>query len=163
MFSKLRKGGMLTSLVCLFLGIFLVLFPFAAMGTACKVIGGVVVVYSGIKLWGGAKGEADRTEQGISIFTAVFGLVLIFSPSVVISILPVLLGLYIVLQGAGGVKHALDLKNTGYSKWNVSLLISILMSIVGLVILFSPMGTAALVVKIFGGVLVVQGILGLMD
>lgn len=162
MFSRFRKGDIMTSLLYLALGLFLVFFPFAAMGMACKVIGAVALIYSGIKIWNYTRGEADKTELTISILTAVFGLILVFSPEVIISILPVLLGIYIIIQGAGGMKHALDLKNVDYSKWGVSMVISILMLIVGIIILFSPMGTAALVVKIFGGVLAVEGILGLM-
>lgn len=162
MLSRLKKGDLFTSIVYVVLGLFLVFFPFTAIGIACKIIGAVILVYSGIKIWAYAKGDADKTELTISILTAVLGLILVFSPDIIIKVLPVILGIYIIVQGAGGMKHAVDLKNAGYSKWNVSIVVSILMLIVGLVILFSPMGTAALVVKIFGGVLAVEGIMGLM-
>ena len=72
------------------------------------------------------------------------------------SVPPVILGLFIVVDGLVNLKRALELRRMLYLRWTVPLVLSAVSAVLGLVIVFSLPGRGGLVMLI-GAVLIYEG------
>jgi len=72
--------------------------------------------------------------------------------SAIVSILPILLGLMILANGAFQLFISLNTKSKGWSLYSVILLIG------GLILLFNPFQSLMVLFQIFGGILIFMGI-----
>ncbi|MEO2652521.1 DUF308 domain-containing protein, partial [Enterococcus mundtii] len=82
----------------------------------------------------------------------IFGLIVFLFASAIVSILPILLGLMILANGAFQLFISLNTKSKGWSLYSVILLIG------GLILLFNPFQSLMVLFQIFGGILIFMGI-----
>mgnify|MGYP002580753575 FL=1 len=74
------------------------------------------------------------------------------------SVLPVILGLFIVVDGLVNLKRALELRRMLYLRWTVPLVLSAVSAVLGLVIVFQPFLAAEALVMLIGAVLIYEGL-----
>ena len=151
----------LISILMIVLGLLLLFWPGHVMTTAVKIVGIALLVGGAITAFSWHRGRGAgvgivRLAEGILM--AVGGLVLLFAPRLLISILPVLLGLFIIVNGGINLMQALDLRSQGYSRWGVSLALAALTILLGLLILFNPFSTMEMLVAAIGGIIFYNGI-----
>ena len=79
-------------------------------------------------------------------------------PVIVASVLPVILGLFIVVDGLVNLKRALELRRMLYLRWTVPLALSAGSAVLGLVIVFQPFLAAEALVMLIGAVLIYEGL-----
>ena len=77
-------------------------------------------------------------ELFLGIVAAALGLLFLLRPVIVASVLPVILGLFIVVDGLVNLKRALELRRMLYLRWTVPLALSAGSAVLGLVIVFQP-------------------------
>ena len=112
--KKLKWNLVLMSLLYLGLGIFLLLVPGTALNIVCYALGGVVLACAAVQLV-----RYFAVERGVfqSQLTLISGLVclalgvfLLLRSDVVVSILPIVFGLFVIFDAIGRVQNALDLR-----------------------------------------------------
>ena len=97
--------------------------------------------------------EVVGLENYIKVFSDPY-----FLKTVGTTILFVVLGLVIVIDGALSIRRALRLHTYYFPYWWVPLVISLVMCALGVGVMFRPFASAALLLRITGVVLVFQGI-----
>ena len=95
------------------------------------------------------------------VITAALGLFTLAQPHTVASFLPVVFGLFILVEGCSRIGAALDLARRKADKWWVLLLLSLLSIALGLLLLFDPFEAAVSAVMLCGVLLIVEGALSL--
>ena len=151
----------LISILMIVLGLLLLFWPGHVMTTAVKIVGIALLIGGAITAFSWHRGRGAgvgiiRLAEGILM--AVGGLVLLFAPKLLISILPVLLGLVIIVNGGINLIQALDLRRQGYSRWGFSMALAVLTILLGLLILFNPFSTMEMLVAAIGGIILYNGI-----
>lgn len=161
-FGKIRGVG-LPSAVYVGLGLVLILFPGFTTTTLCRIIGVALMIYGINRLVDSRRNRGGYAEYIVPGVATVLGFVLLTNAAGILSILPMLLGIYLVIQGIGEVRKAINMRGTGVARWKVSGLLAVLMIVGGALVLVDPFSTFELCVMVFGGSLVVAGITGMLS
>ena len=171
MVKKLKWNLVLMSLLYLGLGVFLVMKPGTALNIVCYALGGVVLACAAVQLV-----RYFAVERGVfqSQLTLVSGIVclalgafLIIRSDIVVSILPIVFGLFVIFDAIGRVQNALDLRRCGYDSWKGFLFLPVLSVVLGVVLgvvlVINPFGAMEKLVMAIGIILIVEGAINLLS
>ena len=167
MVKKLKWNLVLMSVLYLGLGIFLLLRPTTALNIVCYALGAVVLICAAVQLV-----RYFAIERGVfqSQLTLISGLIclglgafLIIRSDIVVSILPIVFGLFVIFDSIGRVQNALDLRRCGYDSWKGFLLLPVLSIVLGVVMILNPFGTMETLVMAIGVILVIEGAINLLS
>lgn len=159
------KAGVLPSLAFLVLGVLLLVMPQTSLLWICYAFGAVVLVTGIVCLIQYARVRGSGFSAPFllvgGVITAALGLFTLAQPQTVASFLPVVFGLFILVEGCSRIGAALDLAKRKADKWWVLLLLSLLSIALGLLLLFDPFEAAVSAVMLCGVLLIVEGALSL--
>ena len=159
------KAGVLPSLAFLVLGVLLLVMPQTSLLWICYAFGAVVLVTGIVCLiqYARVRGSGFAAPFLLvgGVITAALGLFTLAQPQTVASFLPVVFGLFILVEGCSRIGAALDLARRKADKWWVLLLLSLLSIALGLLLLFDPFEAAVSAVMLCGVLLIVEGALSL--
>ena len=156
---------MITAALTLVLGLIFFFRPGATMAFFARICGILLIVYAVTEFIG----KKDRIKDGdnkdliIALVAGILGLVFLWSPGFLISILPALIGIYLILDGGLAVKEAIDAKRIGVSGADVALVLSIIKLVCGIIILCRPFGSVRLFMRVIGVILIYSGITHLFN
>jgi len=154
--------------VYLILGLVLLFFPGLTAGLMCTAAGCLLLLYGVITVIGffahrGGTSYALQAELILGVVSAVVGIFLLTHSDFIISIIPIILGLYILIDGLVNLKRSFDLRALGYAPWTTPLVMSILSLVLAAFILTHPFGTGLTLWRIIGGSFVYQGVSDLLS
>lgn len=167
MVKKFKWNVMLMSIMYIALGIFLLLLPGTALNIVCYALGAVVLACAVVQL-----ARYFTVERGIfkGWFTLVSAIVclalggfLILRSDIVVSILPIVFGLFVIFDSLGRIQNALELRRCEYSSWKGFLLLAVLSIVLGVIMIANPFATMETLVMAIGVILVVEGALNLLS
>ena len=95
--------------------------------------------------------------DGILIL-ADFGAFFLLQPKVVASILPVIMGIFIVIDGLLNLKRAFELHRLEYGRWFITLILSLVSVALGLLVVFQPYLAAEALIMLIGVVFIYEGL-----
>lgn len=151
--KKLFGINLVTSIVFLIFGLFLVFRTEGTIQLISSLIGIILLFNGGISLIKYFKEEKEETynvELIYGIVAIIAGFILILNPKTVASILPFILGIYFTITGVLKLKYALDIRE--YKKENPTfmMILSILTILCGILFIVNPFGGAVAITQIIG-------------
>lgn len=166
MLKSIRNSLVFTSVLYVILGVVLMIFPETALNLSCTVIGVVTLVYGGVRIAsyfrdGGA--YANRFDLFFGVVLAAVGVFLLVCPQFIVSLIPIALGIYILVDSFTAMKKALDMKSLGFEKWWISFLAAAALAAFGVVMIVNPFGTMASLVVFIGAGFVFDGVYTLVN
>ena len=121
MVKKLKWNLVLMSVLYLGLGIFLVMKPGTALNIVCYALGGVVLACAAVQLIRYFVVERGVFQSQLTLISGIIclalGAFLLLRSDIVVSILPVVFGLFVIFDAIARVQNALDLRRCGYDSW----------------------------------------------
>lgn len=165
MLKSIRNSLILSSLLYVALGLLLLLLPGLSLNVACLLIGGAVLVYGAARLAAYFRGgaSADRLDLVLGVLLVLLGLFLLIWIRFLLALVPVVLGVYILVDSLGSLKRSLDMRALGFSRWWVSCLVAAALALCGLVMVFNPFGTMEGLVQFIGLGFLVDGVYTLVN
>ena len=158
-FRKIRNHMILGAAGCFALGVALLLVPDVFLKMACYVIGALLIAWGVLGILGCVQ---DRTVRLgtllVSVLAAGTGIFVIGQPETISSILPIVVGLILLLDGLMNVRHGIGLRRFGDSAGVAVLVMGVITVAFGAVILFNPYSTAEWTLRIIGVGLVYSGL-----
>ena len=150
------NSNLLASVLMVVLGLVLLIWPGHVMSTAMKVLGIALLAGGALYVFTWVRGRYRgigllRLIEGVVLLAA--GLMVLCAPKFIISIIPVVVGVGVILNGALNLAQALELRRSGYANWGVSLALAIVTVLLGLVMVFNPFSTMEMLVAAIGGVI----------
>lgn len=143
--SLLKKAGftsILSSIIFLLLGIFLVVNPNAIVKTISYVIGILLIIIGIVKIISYFTSKDDYIFYDYRLiygaFCIVLGILIMFSGNAIASFFRIIIGIWILLNGVSRLDLAIKLKETNTNYWLLSLILSILIFVAGIYIIFAP-------------------------
>ncbi len=160
--KKIKTNAVLSSLLCVVLGIVLVIWPDMSMQVVCIAIG-IVLLLTGLMKIGEyliAKDASLYAQMSLvfGIVLAVVGVWIIMKPSQVLAIIPIIVGIVIVLHGVHNLQQTVTLCKGQYDKWWVALLLGLLTVGLGVLLICKPFTALDTVVMLIGGFLIYDGV-----
>lgn len=153
---------LLLSLLWLLAGLALLIWPGFSSEVICYALGALCVAYGVVKLLGYLSKDPYRLafqfDLALGILCIVMGCVLLFFSKAVISMLPILVGIFTLVSGVFKLQTAFDAKRFGMSKWWGLLLLSLLTMIIGVILLLRPFESAMLAIRFMGLAILADGV-----
>lgn len=159
---RAKNAYIAISIVMILLGLLLVIWPEISLSMFCYMIGIVLVVAGVIKLFGYFSKDLYRLafqfDLAFGIVSILMGAVFIAHPEHILAIVPTIMGVVILADGAFKIQTACDAKRFGLSTWWMIVVLAVLTSCCGLLLIFKPFEGAIAMMILLGVTLLVDGI-----
>ncbi len=159
--------SLLSSFIFIILGLFLFIRPDATIATISYIIGGILLILGILSII-----RYFKSDYGINAFdfdlvygvlVIIAGLYLIIKPTMLGSIFPVILGIWIIINSVTKFQYALMLKKLQKEDWKYTLLISFLTFVWGIVLLINPLESVLVVTQVIGIFIIIYAVLDIID
>ncbi|MDO5785460.1 MAG: DUF308 domain-containing protein [Eubacteriales bacterium] len=158
-FRSIRVNMVMAAVGCLALGIALLVIPDLFLQVACYVTGAVLIAYGVLSLLGCVREHRMNILTGfVNVVAIGVGIFIITQPKMISSILPIIFGLILLLDGILNLRHGIGLHRFGDPSGKTVLVLGIITVLFGAVILFHPYSTAKMTFRVIGIALVYSGL-----
>ena len=160
MFEKIRNTLIATAILYLICGIIMLFFTTNVINFACYLIGiiFIFVALSGIIMY--LKTEIKTAFNSftlvMSIIFGAFGVYVLLNPKIFASFLPIVMGIFLLVDSVSKLSMAFDLKNMSYKNWWQMLIVAFMLLGLSLFLLFRPFEVVEVSVRIIGVILIVD-------
>lgn len=165
-FKKMCYNSMIVSFLLLILGIFLCTKTIATISFISYIIATIIIVsglFSIIKYIQDKKEGIIRFDLAYGIINIIVGLLIIFNPTAIGTLLPIIIGAWMVISSAFKMQYIINFKEYRDKAWYISFIITILMFIVGVALIFDPFKGLIKITQIIGIILIVYSILDIIQ
>ncbi len=163
--KKMSITSIIFSLLFIFTGIFLLLKPETAINIVCYVLGVILVLWGVVSIIQFFSDKNSTNYLSLSFifgaFVFIFGIIILIKPSIIASIVPLLLGVWMVINGVTKLSYSLSIYKI--NKNILSIIGSILIVIFGVTLIFNPFEGAKGLTQIIGISLIVYSVLDLAE
>ena len=153
MVKKLKWNLVLMSALYLGLGVFLLMKPTTALNIVCYALGAVVLACAAVQLIRYFVVERGVFQSQLTLISGIIclalGAFLILRSDIVVSILPIVFGLFVIFDSISRVQNALDLRRCGYSSWKSFLLLPVLSVVLGVIMILIVEGSINLLSALY--------------
>lgn len=158
-------GDLISAVIYIVLGVMLLLNPDASLSLICTVIGISAIVYGALNVlfYFVRRNDEDssRFTLPMGIAFAAVGLFCLVAPKVVLSVLPLIFGIVLLIDGAGKLGRSLELRKLGFARWGTLAALAVVILVLGLMLVTRPYEAVENVARIFGAMLVADGLIGI--
>jgi len=160
--KRLKTNVVISSLLCVILGLVLLLWPGLSMRIVCTAVGVVLILGGAVRV---ASYFIARDGSLYSQINLIFGIVvaavgiwIVVSPEYVLALIPIIVGVVITLHGLHNIKQAITLCQDKYDKWWVALILGILTIGFGVLLICRPFAAVDTMVMLIGIFLIYDGL-----
>ena len=163
--KKMSLVSIIFSLIFIVTGVFLLIKPETAINVVCYVLGIILVLWGVVSIIQFFSDKNSSNYLSMSFifgsFVFIFGIIILIKPTIVASIVPLLLGVWMVINGVTKLSYALSIYKE--TKNVLSILGSIFIIVFGITLIFNPFEGAKGLIQIIGIALIVYSILDLVE
>ncbi|SBW05488.1 conserved membrane hypothetical protein [uncultured Eubacteriales bacterium] len=161
-FRNMKVNYLVSSLLYIAFGMVILLWPAATGSVLCFAFGGILLLYGAISILSffvhSSRLGSYRLELVLGVVAAAVGVLFLLNPEFVLSIFPVILGLYIIIDALLNLKRAIELRRMEYPRWWIALLLTLIAMGLGVLILMRPLFLSDFLFMVIGGVLIYNGL-----
>lgn len=165
--TKFFKSSIISSVVLMILGILLMLQSEATIITISYVIGTLLIALGTLAIIKFIRNTSSEIRNDLDIVygtvTIILGVIVIYNPQAIASIIPIIIGIGIVISSATKLQYAFELKANSNNQWKMSMIISIISAICGVVLICNPFKGAVVIMQIIGAFIIVYSILDIIS
>ena len=163
--KKMNITSIIFSIVFILIGVFLLARPEDAIHLVSYALGIILVLWGLISI---IQFFTDKESQNyldfgfiVGVFVFIFGVIVLVKPNTIASIIPLLLGIWMLINCVTKLSYALTLNKNKNAAG--SIIISILIIILGILLVFNPFAGAKTLVQILGVTIIVYSVLDLAE
>ncbi len=165
--NKTITVSILSAIVYIIFGIIMIINPHTAIevvSISLGVIMGVVGIVSIIKFLFD-KSKYNFTGFGFAggIISLILAFLLLFKYKELLTIIPLILGIVIIINGASKTEYILTLKRQIGSNWNLMFVLTIVEIILGIILIFNPFETTLTITQIIGVFVIIYSIVDIIE
>lgn len=165
-FNQIINEAIGVSIIFLLLGIIFLIYPNISIQVVAYLIA-FILIGSGIYLIG-----LEFTNRIIffpmdtlfnGIISVILGTIILIYPNIFQIIIPIMLGTYFILDSIFKLKVIMFLRRIDNTSWILTLLLTILSIICGIVLIANPLDSSIAIALFAGIILIVYSITGIID
>lgn len=161
----LKWNMVIMSVLTVIMGIALIANPDAAALTICTLLGWIILIsgiVSVIFYLRGARSFWETSGLVLAVIGIVLGVFIIRTPDAIVKFLGYLMAGILLVHGINDVREAFEIKGYQDQQWVVALILGVINILFGVLIVWNPFSSAAVLMTIIGIALVYDGITDLM-
>lgn len=165
--SSYKFISLIVSIAIVCFSIFIIIQPEISVLVAIISLGSIVLIDGLLHII--SYFRKSREERTISIelirgiLSSLIGLMIIINPVMFSSFLPIIIGIWIVIQSIVKLQFAFTMKAVSEKNWIIVLLLSIITLLLGLFIIFNPFSIVVALTTICGIILLISEILNIIE
>ena len=160
--KRAKSTYIAVSVIMVILGAVLMLNPGLSMLTLCYLIGGLMVIFGITRLVGYFSKDLFRLafqfDLALGIFCMLAGIVILVHPNNIMKLLPVIIGLFVTIDGVFKMQTAIDSKRFGLKRWYEILVLAAVTCVFGLLLIIDPFAGGKALMIFFGATMMIDGI-----
>lgn len=160
--QDMKHNYFVNAVIMVILGLILVIWPDILGNILCYVLGGALILMGIFQVIGFIRGEHlgfyNKFSVLMGIVLILLGIWVCVNPHVVLSIIPVVVGIIILLHGLMDIQYTLDIKRTGNTKWWIALIAAIVTLVLGIMLIANPFVAYQLTMIIIGVAMIYDGV-----
>ena len=157
----LKSVFVAVSVFIIAMGVCLLIWPDISVGVICTVTGVIAVLYGVVKLIGYFSNDLYRLafqfDLAVGVLTIVLGALVLLYPQGIIGVLPVLAGVFILVESVLRLQTSIDAKHFGMRRWWTILILSLGGTALGILLLLHPFEGGRVLVRMMGLTLAIDG------
>lgn len=164
-FKSMYKTSIIFSIILICIGAFLLINPETTLVAISYFVGIVLMIWGLVPI---IKFFLNKESQNylefsfiIGIFSLIFGIIVMIRPTIIGSIIPLLLGVWMIINGGIKLYYAVVLNKQSSSV--ASIIISSIILVCGLTLVCNPFGGAVVLTKLVGISLIIYSALDLLE
>lgn len=161
MIQDMKHNYFITAIITVVLGIVLIIWPDELGVMLCYLVGGALIVMGVFQLIDFLRGERlgffRKFNMLMGIVLVLLGIWICTQPRIVLSIVPVVVGILVLVHGLMDIQYTLDIKKTGNSKWWIALIAAILTFAAGLLLVLNPFTVYEITMVLVGVAMLYDG------
>lgn len=165
--SKMSQFSIVNLLIFVIIGLFLVIKPATTLSLISYILGLIILVHGIINL---VRYYVNKDKNNLFDFGLVLGIIevivsiiFISNPEFVASIIPLILGIWILVNGIFKLQFALNLKIAENDLWIHNLVVSIVSIVFGIVFISNPFSGAVVITRIIGIFLIIYAVVDFLQ
>lgn len=164
-FDKILKTSLVSWLVFIVLGLFLVLKAELTLQIISYIVGGTLFlsIVPLVKQLLAKEANYGSLAFVSQIFMVVAGLIIILNTGLIASIIPILIGILMLINGISKLQFAYLLKSNSIKNWTFTLVLSIFILAGGILFLTNPFRGAVAITKLIGVFMIIYSIIDMLD
>lgn len=143
-------------------GILFISFPSASAVAICCAVGILITLFGLVKIISYFSNDLFRLafqfDLALGIFSVAAGVIIILHPGNIAALMPVIIGVFVLVDGAMKIQTSHDAKLFGLAYWWGILVFGILSCICGLLLIMNPFEGASALMILLGISLIADGI-----
>lgn len=164
---KLGRNSIILSIVLLVFGLFMFTKPVSTVNLL-MIMFGVILVLDGLVHLVSYFAIKDEyrffsSELVQAIIYIILGFVLMINYYDISYLLPIVLGVWIIVDSIFRLQISLNIRDIYDSHWGVLLAMSIITGLFGMVILFNPVASLAMLTRVCGAILMIVELISLFE
>lgn len=140
------------------LGLTFIIFPNTSFEVICYFLAGVLVINGGMVLIFGSRYTILFDSLFYGLLSFIFGLIILIHPDILKVIMPILLGIWFILNGFLKVRLIVCLKEEDKSYYYLTLIMSIISIVCGVIMVLEPVGNVEIITISIGIILMTYAI-----
>ena len=159
--QDMKHNYFINAVIMVILGIVLVIWPHILGVMLCYLLGGALIVMGVFQLISFLRGERlgfyNKFVMMMGIVLVLLGIWICAQPRIVLSIIPVVVGIIVLIHGLMDIQYTLDIKKAGSEKWWIALIAAVLTLIVGLLLMLNPFTAYEITMVLLGVAMLYDG------
>lgn len=166
-FKKVYRISLISSIVFMVFGLLLIFQTESVIKTISLIIGTILLVIGVFPIVNYFRNRQPGLLSGAGllygIFSVVAGIVIIFNKNLLATIIPVLGGVWMIINSVNKIQIAMELRDNKISSWIISFIFAIIILIMATLLIINPVRGAVLLSKTVGIFIVIYSILDIAD
>lgn len=160
--KQIKTAFAAVSAAFIVIGLCLLIWPGISAAAICTVVGIISIACGLIRFIGYFSNDlyslAFQFDLSVGIMAIVVGCALIAHPSYVLISLPVVIGIFCLMDSILRLQTAIDAKHFGMKKWWVIMMLSVGGAVLGALLLFQPFEGGQALMRLMGVALIFDGV-----
>ncbi len=147
-----------SSFIYVVIGLIMMIIPGMVNSSFGYFIGAICLFIGSIQMYSYLENRARVFNLVIGVLFFLFGIYLFMNPTFIASIIPFVAGIFVIINAVGKLGDLLAIKDLKSTVWISNLIVTIVLLALGIVLIFNPLGSLELLIRVFGLILFVSGV-----
>jgi uncharacterized membrane protein HdeD (DUF308 family) len=164
--KSMYRTSIAFSIVLFLVGIFLLIKPEVTLHAISYLVGIMLIIWGIVPVISFFTDKDNNNYLEFSficgVFALIFGIIVMLNPDIIGSIIPLLVGIWMIINGVTKLQYAIMLKRNEADAF-VSITLSLIILLCGILLIFNPFGGAIVITKLIGIFLIIYSILDIIE
>ena len=157
--KRIKADFLASSILCIVLGIILIICNDGVINLMGSVFAVILIIIGAVYV---GSFFLNFITNGLSVLTGVIilavGIWFLVQPAVIVSLIPIVLGVVLLFHGLRAIKETIEAKKFGYDAWGADLILAIISLICGFICVFDAFGVKEKATIVVGIILIYNGV-----